>query len=178
MPFLLKSDGDLSQISGLSSLTQLCCSGFKANIGPLTYLASLTTLDLNFFPDLSDLAPISGLTALTALDLSQCPNISDLRPLSGLSTLDSLNIKNCREIYDLAPLTVLASLRNLDCSSSSARGLEIFPALTKLDCQECNSMTFFGPLPALVILNCKWCPRLFDLTPLSRSTALTSLNCR
>ena len=44
------------------------------------------------------------MTELTSLDLGWCTQITDLAPLEGMTKLTSLNLEGCNQISDLAPL--------------------------------------------------------------------------
>ncbi len=56
------------------------------------FFTSLTSLNLSFCSQISDLSPLAGLTQLTSLDLSDCLQITDLSLLIGLPNLKELTL--------------------------------------------------------------------------------------
>jgi NACHT domain/Leucine Rich repeats (2 copies) len=70
-------------------------------------LPALTTLNLSYCTQLTDLTPLATLSSLTTLDLSDCTQLTDLTPLAALSSLTTLYLINCPQLTDLTSLTKL-----------------------------------------------------------------------
>ena len=152
-----------------------------SDLGPLSGLAALTSLDLGGSRGLSDLSPLSGLAALTALKLSGCVGVSDLGPLSA-GCPDRPGLGGCVGVSDLGPLSGLAYLTSLDLRNCVRGDLSPLSGLVAKDLPEPAALrararprSAVGPgrpdLPGL-----GGCRGLSDLAPLSGLAALTSLD--
>jgi len=129
---------DITVLGKLTGLTKLTLAGVRTkNLGPLSTLSHLTTLDLSGSGEVSDISPLRSLTALKGLTLTGCPKVSELKslvdlrelttlgcagcigitdvtPLKSLPKLTTLNLADCTELVDIAPLAQCAKLRQLD----------------------------------------------------------------
>lgn len=157
-------------------------SGKFEDLGPLSSLTSLQTLDLSWCEGVSELGPLSGLTALRSLDLSGCKRVSDLGPLASLGALESLSLIVCRAVSALGPLSGLAALKSLSltlCAAVSDLGpLSGLTALQSLELSGCRGVSDLGPLSnltALQSLHLTECG-VTELWPLSGLTALQSVD--
>ena len=100
------TDGELSHLSGLSSLTSLnlrnCWMIKDEGLNHLSGLPSLTSLNLEGCRRITDkgLNHLSRLPSLTSLNLRDCWRITDkgLKHLSRLPSLTSLNLRGCWNI--------------------------------------------------------------------------------
>jgi len=157
--------------------------GAKAlnDLGPLSDLKSLTSLNLSGCADLSDLGPLAALKSLTSLNLGGCRAVADLSPLSALRSLTSLSVAG-DVLPDLGPLAALESLTSLDLGPFSEwtdlSPLSALRSLARLGVFDCACVTDLGPLSglnSLTSLRLPYSESLSDLGPLSELAALRSL---
>lgn len=84
---------------------------------------------------LTDLGPLSELKCLVSLELNDCEALTDLGPLSGLQSLARLDLGSCWALNDLGPLSVLKSLESLNLSGYCGRlekGLSVISNMKSL----------------------------------------------
>eukprot|EP00798_Chlamydomonas_sp_ICE-L_P023799 gene23799-biopygen18305 len=72
----------------------------SATLSPLTALTQLEEASLHGFPDTS-LAALEFCTALRSLDLEYWPALTDISSLSQLSNLHTLSLSECAELEDI-----------------------------------------------------------------------------
>ena len=146
---------DLGPLSGLTNLetVDLSLSRPITDLGPLSGLTNLKTLILNNCRDISDISSLSSLTSLTRLELGD-NNITDVSPLSGLTNLKTL-ILNHNYISDISSLSSLTSLKFLRLNSNEIRHVRPLSSLTSLKWLYLgkNPVTDFRPLLSLQSLS-------------------------
>jgi Leucine-rich repeat (LRR) protein len=151
-----------------------------------TDVASLTSLDANDptsgddSDDITDLTGLQYCTGLTWLHLAD-NRITDLSPLAGLTTLVGLNLGGNGGITSFAPLTELTKMWWLMMPSVGISDLTPLTGMANLTWLQLagNRITDLTPLadkPNLVWLMLYSNPSLGSLAPLSRDTALQTLN--
>ncbi|HNI43778.1 MAG TPA: leucine-rich repeat domain-containing protein, partial [Chitinophagales bacterium] len=146
------------------------------DINPLSGLAALTTLDLQY-NQLTDVSGLSDLPALTTLRLSS-NKLTDVSGLSGLNALTTLYL-NDNKLTDVSGLSGLTALTTLGLSSNKltdVSGLSGLTALTTLGLGG-NQLTDVLPLSgltALTTLDLSY-NQLTNVSGLSALTALTTL---
>ena len=154
----LELDGSVSNISALSSLTNLRYLDIRSDlVSDISVLSGLTKLKLlrlegylemslalperrRRLPNLewlrlqsnsvSDISPLSGLTNLRVLGF-QSNSVSDISPLSGLTNLRSLGFQS-NSVSDISPLSRLTNLRVLEIRDTSASDISALSRLTNL----------------------------------------------
>jgi internalin A len=109
---LIGSPADLSPLSELTNLQQLCISNSSVkNLSPISNLKNLFHIEARHTL-VTDLSPLSGLNNLQRIDISHT-SVNDLSPISGLKNLQSLTIWGTK-IIDLSPLRYLFNLQELN----------------------------------------------------------------
>lgn len=105
---------DISNLSGLTNLTELYLGSAIKDISPLSDLTNLTELYLGG-NDINDISPLSNLRNLQELSLEDNSDIKDLSPLANLTNLEYLNIQGI-ELNDVEPLLALTNLKECQLS--------------------------------------------------------------
>ncbi|MEE8637807.1 MAG: leucine-rich repeat domain-containing protein [Candidatus Margulisiibacteriota bacterium] len=117
----------------------------------------ITTLDLRFEKEISDISDMKGLTRLRKLTL-RGTKVSDLIPLKGLINLQELNLEETK-VSDLSPLKGLINLQKLYLKETKVSNLSPLKGLINL--QE---------------LYLEWNSGIKDISPLQGLTKLRTLN--
>lgn len=139
----------------------------------------LQTLRLNS-ATVEDLGPLSGLTALETIEIAFSDSIVDLGPLSGLPNLHTLDVRG-NPIGSFAPLVgvPLVTLLASDTPPGALPGLGQVTTLEVLHLWNCH-LDDLGELASLVGLTELGLGdnAIIDITPLAGLTALTDLELR
>jgi Leucine-rich repeat (LRR) protein len=171
---------DLGPLSGLKALTSLELRRCEklTDLRPLASLASLATLDLSGCDVLDNLAPLRALRSLTNLSLSGCKELTDLGPLRELTSLQSLDLSGCDLLKDLEPLSGLRSLRQLVMSGCGQLDREVAGWILEesgVALIPLTDLSALSGLKSLSSLDLGSFRELTDLAPLSGLKALASL---
>ena len=141
--------GDISALSGLTSLTQLRISNnnLTGDISALSGLTSLTVLELGRNNLTGDISALSGLTSLTTLSASRNNLTGDISALSGLTSLVSVDLINNANIKgDITSLKELTSLKNINL------GIEDnYVGGTKVICSNITSLKSLSVLESMYV---------------------------
>jgi Leucine-rich repeat (LRR) protein len=173
----------LLQDKGLSSnLRRLDVSGNRLRKLPsnIVTLTGLTSLDLGYNYDLTELAGLEHLTALTSLNVNN-NRLTELAGLEHLTALTSLNVSSNRLKKLPSNILTLTGLTSLDLSYNhdltELEGLEHLTTLTSLNVSNNPQIKIANleHLTALTSLNVSY-NSLTELTGLEHLTALTSLD--
>ena len=138
--------GPLTKLTNLNTLNLADCS--PSDVSFLARLTQLTSLNISNNP-ITDVSPVMELTQLTELNLSSTL-ISDVSPLAGLTQLRSLYLHGT-SISDVSALSSLTQLRSLGISGTSTSDispLEGLVQLTDLSLNN-NSISNISPLAGL-----------------------------
>jgi serine/threonine protein kinase/DNA-directed RNA polymerase subunit RPC12/RpoP len=198
--------GGCGQVSDLTPLQSMPLTGLNlggTNVRDLTPLRSLrlSWLNLQQCRNVRDLEALrNGLKQLSSLDLSFASQLTDLSPLKDMP-LASLNLTGCTGLRELAPLEELplktlqmaychqvrdlSLLRKMKVTSLSLRGLPQLEdlnlvkglPLTTLDIGECSNVRDLTPLQGMKLQSLAFnsCRQVRDLAPLA-GMPLTSAN--
>ncbi len=169
---------DLTGLESATNLTRLEISGNISDLSPLANLTQLKTLWLFNVRTLFDLSPLAGLAQLEELRLS-ISLISDLSPLAGLTQLKSLEVTYTDTLSDLSPLAGLAQLRRLDLVGTSVSDLSPLAGLTNLSYLRLLRTTVSDLSPLAGLTNLHYLglsgTSVSDLSPLEGLTQLNYL---
>jgi len=134
---------------------------------------NLTSLDLHECSELKDITPLAKLQKLTSLSLCYCTSLKDITTLAALPKLTRLNLGGCKEIEEIQPLAWLPNLEHLGLSGckkiSSFYPISAHKKLATLSLTiPNNDLSFLRNLPQLEGLYFAECPKLDNLTVLTR----------
>ena len=141
--------GDISALSGLTSLTQLRISGnnLTGDISALSRLTSLTNLSVNKNNLTGDISALSGLTSLTIFGGNNNNLTGDISALSRLTSLISVDLVNNANIKgDMTSLKELTSLRSIYLGIEDA-----YAGGTKVICSNITSLKSLSMLESMYI---------------------------
>ena len=183
---------DLSPLSGLTKLQDLQIYGdiSQANLSDLAGLTSLTELRLssydgNSYMTASDLSALSGMTNLQTIDI-YVAGLESLDGLENLTNLTELRLYGSYDLQDLGALSGMTKLQNLQLNSSgsigflrSLRGMEGLTSLRemRLYVDGLESLEGIQGCTSLVDLQISGQNYTFtDLSPLAPLTKLQNLH--
>jgi Leucine-rich repeat (LRR) protein len=175
----LRSDAYMS----LRSLDLSDCEAL-VDIRAIAALPSLRTLLLARCPSLVDASPCAALSRLETLDLSDCTSLASVSTLGKCNMLHTLNLSGCGALRALAGLAMCRSLHTLRLSRTQLRDIDTLDgleALEVLDLRESPRLESGGlsrlcGCRGLRTLTLARCPRLRDLSHLSKCSRLRSLD--
>jgi hypothetical protein len=153
--------------------------GMTSLVG-IEHLTHLTSLDLSWCDQLSDISSLASMSSLTTLGLHGCSQLSNIS-LANMSSLVDLDLNGCSQLSDIS-LTNMSSLTTLNlsyCIQLSNISLTNMSSLTTLNLSYCIQLSDLSPLAnlnSLTTLNLSGCNQLSDLSPLANLNGLTSLN--
>ncbi|MDR0783777.1 MAG: leucine-rich repeat domain-containing protein [Propionibacteriaceae bacterium] len=130
--------GGRTYSTDLTSLSLFLGSLTDADIEPLRYMTSLTSLRMDF-NSVSDLSPLSELVNLRELSISY-NNISDITSLSKLVNLQTLDLTR-NQVQDVRTLGKLTSLTTLILDDNRITDLTALSSLTELTKLSLNKNT-------------------------------------
>ena len=145
---------DLAPLSTLVGLEVLNLENtFCRDLSFARGLRNLRDLNLRY-NRLADLGPISGLASLRSLDISECEGVKSLAPVGDLPSLETLRMSGSAENPDLAPLSNLTTLRRLSFDAWNPRDLPIRSQADALASGygALGCLSFLGDMPSLSVL--------------------------
>ena len=148
MPSNPNISGDISAISGLTSLTRLSLidTSVSGNISALSGLTALTNINLAQTNVSGDISAISGLTALTNINLAQTNVSGDISAISGLTELTSINIGTTTVSGDIQSLGSCTALTFMELvAMPNMRGEVIDYVIAQRSHGRTSGNTSFGP---------------------------------
>ena len=173
----------LVDIGSLSALTQLHTIDLRyqtklVDVRPLAALTGLHTLNLGR-TGVTDAAPLATLTGLHTLNL-RSTGVTNTAPLAALTRLHTLYLGNTG-VTDVAPLAALTGLHTLGLRNTGVTNAAPLAALTRLHTLKLGStgVTDVSPLAALTglhTLDLGGCTGLTDVSPLAALTGLHTLD--
>jgi hypothetical protein len=180
----------LDALTGCESLQRLkSLALFEADLAPLATLRNLRELELPFLrPAVDDLGALTELTKLSSLQLQWRHPLEDLRPLGQLENLKHLDLfSTARPTGGLNGLDALSQLESLKLVAWGIRDLKPLVGLTNLrnlileisDSGEISNLGVLAELPNLEELHLKFsrCAD-HDLSPLGNVHGLKGLTIR
>lgn len=132
-------------------LTSLSLEGFS-KLDELAGLPQLTRLSISDARFLRDIGVLRQLSALTAVELRELESLTDISVLTELPALTSLKLHACKKLRDIQPLLALASLTALELSHYKTPDLKALGALSnlrRLTLYGCRATRTFKPLQEL-----------------------------
>ena len=123
--------------------TELSAEGCR-NLDTLQDLTSLQLLFLYECTELKDLDALKGLTELQVLGLKDCPALNNVDGLKGLAKLQAFNLIHCPSLQNVDGLSGLAGLKMLklfDCTAlQNVDVLKSFTSLKRLYLDGCHEI--------------------------------------
>ena len=114
-PIIVFGGVELGALSAIQNIESLDLTGAAeiSDLWPLARMAKLRVLDLSGLRQITDLGPLASLGKLASLKLTGADAISDLSPLADIASLKELNLVFAQSVTDLSALAGMTQLRSL-----------------------------------------------------------------